>query len=168
AYIGVFDLNTKQWSDEDIRVPTDDLVPAIIYLGNPNYEARRYFQLFYALDNQLKLVFEGNREVTYDLSTKALTVKNSDYKHVDIEKRATGGFVHNGDYYFLANEKLGGIVQEHAFILYKKNKDGSVNIADFIAGGNRSDGRQFTPVGNTVFVVGANSVRYNAVRYWLE
>lgn len=168
AYIGVFDLNTKQWSDEDIRVPTDDLVPAIIYQGNPNFEARSYFQLFYALDNQLKLVFEGNREVTYDLSTKALTVKNSDYKHVDMEKRATGGFVLNGAYYFLANEKLGGIVQDNAFVLYKKNTDGSVEIADFIGGGNRSDGRQFTPVGNTVFVVGTNSVRYNAVRYWLE
>lgn len=168
AYIGVFDLNTKQWSNEDIRVPTDDLVPPILYVGNPNFEARSYFQLFYALDNKLKLVFEKNREVTYDLETKALTVKNSDYKHVDIDKRPTGGFVHNGDYYFLANEKLGGVVQDNAFVLYKKNTDGSVEIADFITGVNRSDGRQYTPVGNTMFVVGANSVRYNAVRYWLE
>lgn len=163
AYIGVFDLNTKQWSDEDIRIPTDDLVPAIVYLGNPNFEARSYFQLFYALDNQLKLVFEGNREVTYDLNTKALSVKNSDYKHVDIEKRPTGGFVHNGDYYFLANEVLGGIAQDNAFVLYKKNKNGSAGVADFIAGGRRHNGRQFTPVGNTMFVVGGD-----AVRYWLD
>lgn len=163
AYIGVFDLNTKQWSDEDISIPTDDLVPAIVYQGNPNFEARSYFQLFYALDNQLKLVFEGNREVTYDLDTKALMVKNSDYKHVDMEKRPTGGFVHDGDYYFLANEVLGGVVQDNAFVLYKKNKNGSVEIANFIAGGRRHNGRQFTPVGNTMFVVGGD-----AVRYWLE
>ncbi|RKD18638.1 hypothetical protein BCY91_14985 [Pelobium manganitolerans] len=162
AYIGVFDLNTKQWSDE-IRVPTDDLVHAIVYVGNPNFEARSYFQLFYALDNQLKLVFEGNREVTYDLDTKALTVKNSDYKHVDIEKYPKSGFVYNGDYYFLANEKLGGVVQDNAFVLYKKNKNGSVEIANFFGGGNRNRGRRFTPVGNTVFVVGQD-----AVRYWLD
>lgn len=167
AYVGVFDLNTRQWSDE-IRIPTDDLVPAIVYIGNPNFEARSYFQLFYALDNQLKLVFEGNREVTYDLDTKALTVKNSDYKHVDIEKYPKSGFVHDGDYYFLANEVLGGIVQDNAHILYKKNKNGSVGIANFIAGGNRHRGRQFTPVGNTMFVVGTNSVDFNAVRYWLD
>src|SRR5690606_22424075 len=163
AYIGVFDLSTGQWAEEDIRVPTDDLVPAIIYQGNPNYEARRYFQLFYALDNQLKLVFEGNREVTYDLNTKTLTVKNSDYKHVDIEKRPTGGFVYDGNYYFLANEKLGNIVQGNSFVLYKKNKDGSVEIANFFGGGRRHEGRQFTPVGNTMFVVGGD-----AVRYWLQ
>lgn len=168
AYIGVFDLSTKQWSDEDIQVPTTDLVPPLSYVGNPNMEARSYFQLFYALDNQLKLVFEKNREVTYDLDTKALTVKNSDYKHVDIEKYPTGGFVLNGDYHFLANEKLGGVVQNNAFVLYKKSKNGSVGIANFITGVNRSDGRQYTPVGNTLFVVGANAVRYNAVRYWLE
>lgn len=168
TYIGVFDLNTRQWSEEDIRVQASELVPPLSYNGNPNIDARIYFQLFYALDNQLKLVFEGNREVTYDLNTKTLSVKNSDYKHVDIDKRPTGGFVHNGDYYFLANEKLGGVVQDNAFVLYKKNKNGSVEIANFITGVNRSDGRQYTPVGNTMFVVGTNSVRYNAVRYWLE
>jgi len=163
TYIGVFDLNTRQWSKEDIRLQASELVPPLSYHGNPNIDARIYFQLFYALDNQLKLVFEGNREVTYDLNTKALSVKNSDYKHVDIEKRPTGGFVHDGDYYFLANEVLGGIAQDNAFVLYKKNKNGSAGVANFIAGGKRHNGRQFTPVGNTMFVVGGD-----AVRYWLD
>lgn len=162
TYIGVFDLATKQWSDE-IQIPTDELVPPLTIIGNPNYEARIYFQLFYALDNQLKLVFEGNREVTCDLDTKTLSVKNSDYKYVDIEKRPTGGFVYDGDYYFLANEVLGGTAQINSFVLYKKNENGSVAIANFFGGGRRHNGRQFTPVGNTMFVVGGD-----AVRYWLE
>ncbi|MFB2118609.1 hypothetical protein [Parapedobacter sp. 2B3] len=162
TYIGVFDLNTNQWSDE-IQVPTSELVPPLTIIGNPNYEARIYFQLFYALDNQLKLVFEGNREVTCDLSTKSLSAENSDYKYVDLDKRPTGGFVHDGDYYFLANEVLGGVAQDNAFVLYKKNKNGSAGVANFIAGGKRHNGRQFTPVGNTMFVVGGD-----AVRYWLE
>ncbi len=162
TYIGVFDLNTKQWSDE-IPLQASELVPPISYHGNPNIDARIYFQLFYALNNQLKLVFEGNREVTYDLNTKMLSVQKSDYKHVAIEKRPTGGFVYDGNYYFLANEVLGGIPQDNAFVLYKKNKNGSAGVANFIAGGKRHNGRQFTPVGNTLFVVGGD-----AVRYWLE
>lgn len=163
AYVGVFDLTTNQWSEQDIRVPIDELVPAIVYMGNPNYAARIYFQLFYALGNQLKFVFEGNKEVTYDLNTKTLVVKNSNYKHFDIEARPTSGFVYDGDYYFLANEELGGIVQNNSFILYKKNNDGSVAIANFFGGGRRHQGRQFTPVANTMIVVGGD-----AVRYWLE
>lgn len=163
TYIGVFDLNTRKWSEEDIRLQSSELVPPLSYAGNPNIDARSYFQLFYALDNQLKLVFEGNREVTYDLTTKSISVNNSDYKHIDIEKRATGGFVYEGDYYFLANEVLGGVPQDNAFVLYKKNQNGSAGVANFIAGGKRHNGRQFTPVGNTMFVVGGD-----AVRYWLE
>ena len=163
AYVGVFDLTTNQWSEHDIRVPIDELVPAIVYMGNPNYTARIYFQLFFALGNQLKFVFEENRELTYDLDAKTLTVKNSDYKHFDMEARPTSGFVYDGDYYFLANEVLGGVVQSNSFILYKKNNDGSVAVASLFGGGRRHQGRQFTPVANTMFVVGGDGVRY-----WLE
>lgn len=157
-YIAVFDLNTGEWSEEDMHVPYD-LVPAKTYIGDFNFGARRYFQLFYAIDNQLKLVFEGNREVTYDLTTKELTVKNTDYKDVSIDARPTSGFVYKGAYYFLANSKLGSNAST-AFRLYKKKKNGTVESAFPWTNTSYREGAQFTPVGNTMIYVGGASYRY--------
>lgn len=156
--IGIFDLDTKQWSEEDLSIPQNDLVPSITYMGNPNYAARKYFQLFYAINNQLKLVFEDNREVTYDLETKQLSAKSTDYKHTAIDAQPNNGFVYNGAYYFEANGKSGP-----SYTWYKKRNNEAVEKAFPEIGAFPGAGSQFTPVGNTLIFVGGS-----AIRYWLE
>lgn len=164
AFIGIFDLNTKEWSEDEISLNLTELAPPITYLGNPDLSVRKYIQLFYVINNQLKIVFENNREVTYDLATKKASVRiTDDYKNNNLGVAPSNAIVYNDEVYYNVNSKFGSTINT-SYIWYKITKEGKVVNAFPEIVSFPGPGSQFSPIDSNSFIF----VGGGGTRYWFE